>query len=147
MAGCDCLGCPCDSSLVGFALYSFRVCPALWAQTPIRLLNEAEAAILRGQPDQALTSIDRFLDEFKQGTITGTRRAQELDRAGKILAGLRERDSQSVRAGYLLGEIRFLQNQFKETLEILNPIRSANLKNADYFSLASIPIRAGRIRN
>jgi len=73
-----------------------------------------------------------------KGTITGTRRAQELDRAGKILAGLREKDSQSVRAGYLLGEIRFLQNQFKEALEILNPIRSASLKDADYFNLVGM---------
>ena len=51
---------------------------------------------------------------------------------------MRERDSQSVRAGYLLGEIRFLQNQFKEALEILNPIRSASLKDADYFNLVGM---------
>jgi tetratricopeptide (TPR) repeat protein len=116
----------------------FSSLPVLWAQTPSRLLNEAEAASLQGQPDQALTLIDRFLDELKQGTVTGSRRAQQLDQAGKILSGLREKESQSVRAGYLLGEIRFLQNQFKEALEILNPLRSASLKDADYFNLVGM---------
>ena len=116
----------------------FSSLPALWAQTPTGLLNEAEAAIIQGQPEVALTSIDRFLDQLKQGMVTETRRAQQLDRAGKILKGLKDKDSQSVKAGYLLGEIRFLQNQFKEALEILNPLRSESMKDADYFILVGM---------
>lgn len=112
--------------------------PALWAQTPAHRLNEAEAAIARGQPEKALAAIDQFMDELKQGKVMGPRRAQQLDHAGKILTGLKERDSQSSRAGYLLGEIRFLQNQFEEALEILSPLRPENMKNADYFNLVGM---------
>jgi Flp pilus assembly protein TadD len=116
----------------------FSSLPALQGQIPIDLLNEAETAITQGQPEMALTSIDRFLDQLKQGTMTGTRRAQQLDRAGKILEGLRDKDSQSAKAGYLLGEIRFLQNQFKEALEILNPLHSESIKDPDYFNLVGM---------
>ena len=116
----------------------FSSLPALWAQSPTRLLNEAEAAAMQGQPEKALAAIDQFLNQLRQGAVTGTGRAQQLDRAGKILTGLREKDPQSVRAGYLLGEIRFLQSHFKEALEILNPLRSASLKDADYFNLVGM---------
>ena len=44
----------------------FSSLPALWAQAPIRLLNEAEAAILRGQPDQALTSIGFWMSSSRE---------------------------------------------------------------------------------
>src|SRR4029077_16620724 len=95
-------------------------------------------AAIQGKSEKALNSIDRFLDQLKKGTVTGMLRARQLDQAGKILAGLREKDPQSVRASYLLGEIRFLQNQFKEALEILNPLRSVSLKDADYFNLVGM---------
>ena len=70
--------------------------------------------------------------------MTGPQRVQLLDRAGTIVAGLREKDTLSVRVEYLLGEIRFLQDHFKEDLEVLNPIRSANIKNADYINLVGL---------
>ena len=116
----------------------FSSLPALWAQTPTRLLNDAEVASTQGQPEKALNSIGQFLDQLKQGTVTGPQRVQLLDRAGTIVAGLREKDTLSVRVEYLLGEIRFLQDHFKEDLEVLNPIRSANIKNADYFNLVGL---------
>ncbi|MFN8007382.1 MAG: hypothetical protein U0V70_10230 [Terriglobia bacterium] len=60
--------------------------------------------------------MDQFLDQFKQKRLSPSQRIAPLDRAEKILVGIRDKDPQSFRAGYLLGEVRYLQNQYSEAL-------------------------------
>ncbi len=111
-------------------------------QNPAILVSLAEAQLATTRADDAVKSIDAFIDALREFRLSGSERSAQthplIERARSVVLGVRKAGARSVPIDTLYAETLYLLHQYSHAIQILEPLRDDAAYDANYSNLLAM---------